>query len=136
MKSARILIVEDEQLVGLAIKAYLESVGHEVPAMVSTGEEAVDQALRLLPDIVLMDVHLSGGMDGVQAASLIKEACRIPVVYLTAYTDRDILTRAKATDPYGYLLKPFDERALEVTIELALHKAATQGEQPGERRGQ
>ncbi len=128
MKKARILVVEDEELVGLAIRTYLESVSYEVPAVISSGEKAVREVRAMEPDLVLMDIHLAGEMDGIQAAGIIKETFHVPVIYLTSYSDSDTLEKAKLTEPFGYVLKPFDERALEASIEMALHKAALQEE--------
>lgn len=128
MGRARILIVEDEELVGLAIKTHLESVGYEAPEVVSSGEKAIDEVRMIEPDLVLMDIRLSGAMDGVEAATTIKDSYHIPVIYLTAYSDPDTLLRAKAADPYGFLVKPLDERSLEATIEMALHKNVVQRE--------
>jgi len=126
MTRARILVVEDEELVGLAIRTYLESVGYEVPTVVPSGEQAIKEAGALEPDLVLMDIRLSGAIDGIEAAAAIKESYHVPVIYLTAYSDTETLKKAKVTEPYGYVLKPFDERALEASIEMALHKAALQ----------
>jgi len=123
MKKARILVVEDEELVGLAIRTYLESVSYEVPAVVSSGEGAVRGVRAMEPDLVLMDIHLTGRMDGIEAAGIIKDSYHVPVIYLTSYSDSDTLEKAKLTEPFGYVLKPFDERALEASIEMALHKA-------------
>src|SRR5271169_44335 len=124
MKKARILVVEDEELVGLAIRTYLESVSYEVPAVVSSGEKAVREVRAMEPDLVLMDIHLTGKMDGIEAAGIIKDSYHVPVIYLTSYSDSDTLEKAKLTEPFGYVLKPFDERALEASIEMALHKSA------------
>ncbi len=126
MNRARILIVEDEELVGLAIRTFLESVGFEIPSVVPSGERALEEVASLEPDLVLMDIRLSGEMDGIEAAARIREGYRLPVIYLTAYSDAETLKKAKATEPFGYVLKPFDERTLEVSIEMALHKAALQ----------
>jgi len=88
----------------------------------STGEDAVEKARELAPDLVLMDIMLAGVVDGIQAAEIIREQYGIPVVYLTAYSDPQTLDRAKITDPYGYVLKPFDQRDLQIAVEIALHK--------------
>lgn len=121
---AKLLIVEDEAFIALEIKDRLQRMGYEVCGILSRGEEAVQKVAELRPDLVLMDVCLKGEMTGVEAAALIRENCRIPIVYLTSHADEDTLERAKRTDPYGYLLKPFQERDLRVGIELALHKHA------------
>jgi CheY-like chemotaxis protein len=123
-KQARILVVEDESLVALDIRNTLERLGYAVPATVFSGEDAVKKAEELQPDLVLMDIMLAGDMDGIEAADIIHTRCDIPVIYLTAYADDETLARAKITDPFGYLLKPFEARELHVAIEIALYKHA------------
>jgi len=123
MERARILIAEDEELVALAIKSCLEGFGYEVPAVVASGEEAVEKASALDVDLVLMDIHLQGEMTGIDAAGIIRDSSRVPVVYLTAYSDADTLERAKVTEPFGFILKPFEERALEATVKMALSRS-------------
>jgi PAS domain S-box-containing protein len=121
-KPAQILVVEDEQIVALELSDRLVRMGHAVPAIVATAEEAVEHTERLRPDLVLMDIRLQGGMDGIGAAELIRRKLDIPIVYVTAFADDHTVKRAKATEPYGYLLKPFQERELHVVIEVALHR--------------
>lgn len=123
---ARILVVEDEAIVAMDISAMLRGLGYEIEGPASTGEEAVRLAESERPDLVLMDIMLRGGMDGVEAARRIREATGAPVVYLTAYADESTLLRAKVAEPLGYLLKPFEERELRTTIETALHKHRTE----------
>jgi two-component system, sensor histidine kinase len=118
----KIMVVEDEAIVALDIQSKLEGKGYEVPAVVSTGEEAVQKAEETRPDMVLMDIQLEGEMDGVEAAALIRSQFEIPVVYLTAFSDEKTLQRAKISEPFGYLLKPFEERKLHTTIEITLYK--------------
>lgn len=122
MKS-RILIVEDEGVVAKGLEKKLQGFGYDVVADVRTGEEAVEKAGEARPDIVLMDIVLAGEMDGIEAAERIRSQYDIPVVYLTAFADRRIISRAKLTEPYGYLVKPLSERELRSTIEMALYKA-------------
>jgi two-component system cell cycle sensor histidine kinase/response regulator CckA len=124
--AARVLVVEDEAIVAMDISASLRVLGYEVEGPASTGAEAVGLALRTRPDLVLMDIMLRGGMDGVEAARRIREATGAPVVYLTAYADESTLRRAKVAEPLGYLLKPFEERELRTTIETALYKHRTE----------
>lgn len=124
MVDARILIVEDERIIALDLQRRLQAFGFEVLATVSSGQEAVDMTLSLHPDIVLMDIMLSGDMDGIEAAAKIKEQHRVPIVFLTAYADEATLERAKQTEPFGYILKPFKERELYSTINIALYKSA------------
>lgn len=120
MSSIKILIVEDERLVADDLRETLELLGYEVPAPVTTGEEAFSQVAHTKPDLVLMDIRLAGEMDGVEASHLIQSLYRIPVVYLTANADRPTLDRVKASHPFGYILKPFNEKILATTIEIAL----------------
>jgi CheY-like chemotaxis protein len=120
----RALIVEDETLIAEELKERLERFGFLVIAAVDTAEEGIEIATIERPDLVLMDIRLRGEKDGVQAAAEIRQRVDVPVVYLTAYSDRITLDRAKHTEPYGYVLKPFHERELQVTIELAMHRHA------------
>jgi len=122
MTQARILVVEDESIVALDIQDRLKSLGYDVPATVASGERAVEQAGALRPDLVLMDIRLQGRMDGVEAADLIRQRFGIPVIYLTANADHPTVQRAKVTEPFGYVIKPFEERELHTTIEVALYK--------------
>jgi diguanylate cyclase (GGDEF)-like protein/PAS domain S-box-containing protein len=122
MTQARILVVEDESIVAADIQDRLESLGYEVPATVASGEKAVEQAGALRPDLVLMDIRLKGRMDGVEAANQIRQRFAIPVIYLTANADHTTVQRAKVTEPFGYVIKPFEERELHTTIEVALYK--------------
>lgn len=122
MSTKQILVVEDEGIVALDIGEKLKRLGHAVPAIAASGEEAIEQAGQLTPDLVLMDIKLKGVVDGVEAAQHIWDHFNIPVVYLTAYADVVTLERAKLTEPFGYLVKPFEERELGATIEMALVK--------------
>ncbi len=122
MANAQVLVVEDEGIVAKDIENTLKKLGYAVPAIASSGEEAIKKATETLPDLVLMDIVLEGYMDGVEAAEQIRDRFDIPVVYLTAYTDNKTLQRAKITEPYGYILKPFSERELYTAIEMALYK--------------
>ena len=119
---ARILIVEDENIVAFNIQTRLEALGYTVTAVISSGECALQKVAETRPDLVLMDIKLKGMVDGIQAAEQIRTHFQIPVVYLTAYTDEETLNRAKVTEPYGYILKPFEARDLGTTIEMALYK--------------
>ncbi|MCK4314863.1 MAG: PAS domain S-box protein [Anaerolineae bacterium] len=122
MNKTSILVVEDESIVALDLKNGLRSLGYSVPALASSGEEAIQEAAETRPDLVLMDIQLRGDMDGIEAAGEIRARFDIPVLYLTAFADDDIVRRARSTEPYGYLIKPFEERQLHTTIEMALHK--------------
>ncbi len=122
MSKVKILIVEDEAIGALDLQQRLSNLGYTAPDIVSSGEEAVRQAHQTRPDLVLMDIMLHGEIDGVTAAEKIRILLDIPVVYLTAYADKATLQRAKITEPYGYIVKPFKERELYITIDMALYK--------------
>jgi PleD family two-component response regulator len=122
MAQIKILVIEDENIVALDLKNQLETLGYEVCAMISNGEEAIERVGELKPDLILMDIMLKGELDGVQTAEKIKESHNIPIIYLTAYSDEKTLKRAKITEPYGYLLKPFEERELHTNIEIGLYR--------------
>lgn len=122
MAENKILIVEDEVITGLYIQQCLEKLGYEVIDIVTTGKEAIDTAEELRPSLILMDINLDEEMDGIEAASIIYQRLNIPVIYLTAFSDKPTLEKAKLTGPFGYLLKPVDERNLLPTIEMALEK--------------
>jgi PAS domain S-box-containing protein/diguanylate cyclase (GGDEF)-like protein len=116
------LVVEDERIVSMDLQRRLKSMGYEVVGSAVSGEEAIQKAGFLHPDMVLMDIMLDGQLDGIQAAEIIRKQCNIPVIYLTAYADSSTLERAKITEPFGYILKPFEERELHGHIEIALYK--------------
>lgn len=122
MKKAKILVVEDQNIVALNIRNKLKNLGYTVPGIASTGEEAIRKAELTNADLVLMDIMLKGDMDGIEAAREIKTRFGIPVLYLTAYTDDETLEKAKMTEPAGYISKPFKEEDLHSNIEMALHK--------------
>ncbi len=122
MADVAIMVVDDERIVALDIKNTLERLGYKVPAICSTGQEAVEQARSLAPNLILMDIKLKGDMDGVQAAEIIHKQSGIPIIFLTAYSDEKTLERAKLSQPFGYLIKPFEERELHSNIEIALYK--------------
>jgi two-component system, response regulator PdtaR len=126
MAKPRIIIVEDEYVVAVDIQKALESLEYEVPAIVATGKGAIDKVEEIKPDLVLMDIVLKGQMNGIETAEQIKSRFDIPVIYLTAYTSEEIVEKAKVTEPFGYLVKPFNISNLRSTIEMALHKAKTE----------
>ncbi len=121
-KPIRILIVEDETIVALDLQNSLKILGYDVAGTAASGEDAVAKAKESHPDLVLMDIILKGRMDGVQAAELIRSQLNIPVIFLTAFADENTLQRAKVTEPFGYMIKPFEERELRSHIEIALYK--------------
>ncbi len=119
----KILIAEDEFIIAMDIKKILEKLGYEVTSYVSKGVDVISKADIEKPDLILMDIMLSGSISGIEAAEIIKSRLNIPIVYLTALTDEETLQKAKVTEPGAYLLKPFDERALHSAIEIALYKS-------------
>lgn len=118
----RILIVEDEGIIARDIQRQLMDLGYGPVDMAIDGEAAVDTARQLRPELVLMDIHLAGEMDGIEAATTIRHELQIPCVFLTAYATNDVVERAKQADPSGYIIKPFDAQVLRTTIEIALNK--------------
>src|SRR5215211_5478121 len=110
MLKPQILIVENEAFIAQDIRQRLQGLGYSVVACTGQAEEAVRMARDLKPDLVLMDIMLTHEMDGIEAAEQIRKLHQIPVVYLTAYSDRQTLQRAKLTEPFGYILKPFESR--------------------------
>jgi diguanylate cyclase (GGDEF)-like protein len=122
MCQKKILIVEDESIIAEDISDSLISLGYRITGMVYSGEEAIEAAAKCRPDLVLMDVNLQGEIDGITAAAEIRARFQIPVVYLTAYADENTLRRVNATKPFGYIVKPFEEKNLHTTIQLALHR--------------
>ncbi len=122
-KKKQILVVEDEAVTAIDIQNTLQKLGYDVPATVASGEEAIVKAKEEKPDLILMDIMLAGQMDGIEAAKQIRSRFNIPVVYLTAHSDDEILKRAKITEPFGYIVKPFGDRCLKTTVEMALYKA-------------
>jgi PAS domain S-box-containing protein len=123
---ASIFIVEDELIVADDIRLTLENLGYTVAGIAQTGETAVRQVPEHIPDLVLMDIQLAGTMDGIETAEWIRTHLSIPVIFLTAHADDINLDRAKVTEPYGYLVKPYDERELHSVIEMALYKHRTE----------
>lgn len=120
--SPQVLVVEDERLVAADIQEHLEKLGYAVPRVMATGEDAIRSATETRPDLVLMDIQLKGHIDGIQTAQILQTRLNVPVIYVTAFADDHTLQRAKNTEPYGYVLKPFGKKELQTAIELALHK--------------
>ncbi|MBC7917265.1 MAG: response regulator [Rhodoferax sp.] len=118
----RILVVEDEAIVARDIQLQLVELGYEAVGHAARGDEAVELAGALRPNLVLMDIQLSGEMDGIAAAQIMRTQFGLPVVFLTAFAADDTLERAKLTEPYGYILKPFSERELRTVLTMALYK--------------
>ncbi|NMB77781.1 MAG: response regulator [Methanomicrobiales archaeon] len=122
MTETRIFIVEDEAIVANDLAEALQSLGYSVSGTARAGEVALQKIQSNPPDLILMDIHLAGDLDGIQTAEEVHRISDIPVVYLTAYADKPLLDRAKCTGPYGYIIKPYDERELQSVIEMALFK--------------
>jgi signal transduction histidine kinase len=122
MSIAKILIVEDESIIALDIQTSLHMAGYDVVAIATSAEEAIAEVTRTQPDLVLMDIRLKGMMDGIATAEHIRQGFHLPVVYLTAHADENTLSRAKQTQPFGYILKPFEDRELITTVEIALSR--------------
>ncbi len=122
MSKTNILVVEDESIVAKDIQHSLKKLGYTVVGMCSTGEEAIKTAEELKPDLILMDIMLKGDMSGIEAAGQIREKFNIPIIYLTAYADESTLSKAKVSEPYGYIIKPFKEIDLHTSIEMAIYK--------------
>jgi CheY-like chemotaxis protein len=122
MNKPNIMLVEDEFIIATDIKERLENLGYSVCALLDTGEAALEKAQTLLPDLVLMDIFLKGQMDGIEAAMVLNENAKLPIIFLTAYASEDIIERAKLTEPMGYIIKPFKDRELRAAIEIALYK--------------
>lgn len=123
MPDAVILIVEDEALVGMELKETLERYGYRVPALIKQGEDVPETIIVHKPDLILMDIRLKGFQDGIETAYMVGGEFEIPLVFLSAYSDDETLSRALGTRAYGYLVKPFDDKTLRTTIELALRRS-------------
>jgi len=124
MTKGQILVVEDQAIAAKSIESNLDKLGYAVVGRASSGDDAVRLAGETQPDLVLMDIKLQGEADGIAAAEQIRTRYHIPVVYLTAHADEETLERAKITQPFGYVLKPFELRDLHVAIEMARHQHA------------
>ena len=125
---SRILVVEDEAIVAADIQDRLEALGYVIAGWGTTGDEALDLARTTNPDLILMDIMLKGPMNGIQAAHLVRIELSLPVIFLTANSDEAVLEQAKISEPFAYLLKPFEERQLRTNIEMALYKSRMERE--------
>jgi EAL domain-containing protein (putative c-di-GMP-specific phosphodiesterase class I)/AmiR/NasT family two-component response regulator len=123
---SKILIAEDELIVAENIARHLKQQGYQVVAIVDSGEAAIAQAIQHQPDLILMDIMLQGAIDGIAASTAISAQQSLPIIYMTAYADDETLERAKTTEPYGYLVKPFKPHDLKTSIEVALQKYRTE----------
>ena len=120
MVNGRILVVEDEHIVAMGMRAMLKSLGYTVTGVASSGEDAVSKAESTLPDLVLMDIMLKGNLDGIEASKEIITRFDIPIIYLTACSDSKVLERTWNTGYFGYIVKPFDEMDLKRGIDIVL----------------
>lgn len=128
MAKTNVLVVEDESIVSKDIQHSLKKLGYNVVGAASTGERAFELAASEKPDIILMDIMLKGNINGIETAERVKRELNIPIIYLTAYADEATLAKAKVTEPYGYIIKPFKEVDLHTSIEMALYKYSKERE--------
>jgi DNA-binding LytR/AlgR family response regulator len=133
MSKINILITEDESIVAKDIQMSLKKLGYNVIGICNNGEDSISTAEEQRPDIILMDIMLKGDMSGIEAADQIRKRLNIPIIFLTAYADESTLSKAKITEPYGYIIKPFKEIDLRTTIEMALYKHQKEDEVKKER---
>jgi PAS domain S-box-containing protein len=126
MSKQKILVVEDEAIIAMELVRRLERSGFASLPYANSGEDAIKKANEFLPDLILMDIELGEGIDGIEAAERITSKIDVPIIYLTAYSDEKTVTRAKQTGPFGYLVKPFEQKDLETTIEVVLFKFETE----------
>jgi CheY-like chemotaxis protein len=122
MEKAKLLVVEDEPVVAMDIQASLEDMGYAVTSLAASGTQAIEEAERDRPDLVLMDILLKEDMTGIEAAHYISTKFDIPIIYLTANSDTETLEKAKVAEPFGYLIKPFNNQELRANIEMALYR--------------
>ncbi|MDR4989286.1 MAG: response regulator [Bacteroidales bacterium] len=122
MAKVKILIIEDESIVAKDIQNSLKKLGYNVSGVVNSGDKAIKEVEENRPDMILMDIMLKGSMTGIETAKIIKERFNLPVIFLTAYADDNTVNKAKITEPYGYIIKPFKDKELQTTIEMALYK--------------
>ena len=129
MEKIKILVVEDERILALGLKKKLENLGYSVTDIVASGPETFEKVGENQPDIIMMDIVIKGDMDGIETVAKLNETISIPVIYLTAYADDEILKRAAATEPYGYILKPYKEKELKANIEMAIYRKKSEQEE-------
>ena len=122
MGKVNVLLVEDESIVAKDIQLSLKRLGYNVLGIENTGEKAISSARKLDPDIIIMDIMLKGKINGIEASEKIRKEQNIPIIYLTAYADENTLSKAKITEPYAYIIKPYKEIDLHTSIEMALYK--------------
>ena len=115
-----IVVVDDEVVIAMGLKERLAAMGYDVIGLAHSGDEAVEKAMNLRPDLILMDIMIPGDLDGIQVAEKVKTKLDIPVIFLTAYSEDKTIDRAKQAEPYGYIVKPFQDRELKAAIEYIL----------------
>jgi DNA-binding LytR/AlgR family response regulator len=130
MARLKLLIAEDDVVIAQNLSLSLESMGYEVCQAVSSGEELLLKVHQHQPDLIILDITLDGKLDGIETAALLAKATRLPFIFMTAFSDKETIDRAKQTNPHAYLVKPFDARTLQSSIELAIHNAGTRQLQP------
>lgn len=133
MEKLNIFIVEDESIVAKDIQNSLTKLGYNVIGIANNGKDAIEKILELKPDLLLMDIMIKGDLTGIDVSEKIKEKLNVPIIFLTAYADEGTLAKAKITEPYGYILKPFKEVDLHSTIEMAYYKHQKDSELQKER---
>ncbi len=121
-----IIVVDDEVVIAIGLKERLTAMGYDVIGLAHSGEEAVEKAMSFRPDLILMDIMIPGNLDGIHVAEKVKAELDIPVIFLTAFSEDKIIERAKQAEPYGYIVKPFQDRELKAAIEVALYKKETE----------
>lgn len=117
-----VLIAEDENIIARDLSRTMKKFGYTVADVVTSGEEVITRSIELEPSLILMDIKLSGKMNGIEAAEEIKKIIDIPIIYISAYADAEIIQKAKLSEPFAYIVKPFDEKSLHTSIEIAVHK--------------
>ncbi|OKL41725.1 LytR/AlgR family response regulator transcription factor [Pontibacter flavimaris] len=130
MEKVRLLIAEDDVVIAQNLAFSLEELGYEVCALVSTGEELLLEVYRYNPDLAILDITLEGKLDGIDTAAILSRSSQIPFIFMTALSDKETIDRAKQTRPHAYLVKPFDIRTLQSSIEVAIHNASARQQQP------
>ena len=128
-EKVKILVVEDKAIVAKDICTSLEDLGYEVIGSIDNGKEAIEKALQTKPDLLLLDINIKGDLDGIEVANEINKHYAIPIIYLTAYSDNSTVLRARNTNPYAYIVKPFDDKDLRIAIDLAIHNFSVYGEE-------
>ena len=116
----KILVVEDEVIIALDLQKILKKMDYDVPAIANSGIRAIKEAKKHRPDLVLMDIKLQGDVDGIETANELRTRFNIPVIFITAYAEDDMTEQVKPAEPYGYLVKPFNEKELKIALEVAL----------------